>query len=293
MTSIRMPALDRTLVGDADLAGGQVAQPAVHELADDQRDVPKARSWASTASTVRPRVDRVEGDAGAGDAQPDDEHVDLGRGPGRGRRVMRCGSWRDRPASRRVRELGVELVLADVVVDHRVGLTARSRGRPGAGPAPWPPGCPPGCSSSFWPSAIASGVMPRIRSCWLDRDGDRGRAGAARGRARRSGRTARSGAALRTVPAIPATSRSSGGPGLLAARRPVAVTTTSPHSRVIRSPSSWRHVGPGAVDRHPGDAGASGDLGQRRTSPADVEDAVASGVEVRVLRVPRLTVVTK
>ena len=54
-----------------------------------------------------------------------------------------------------------------------------------------------------------------------------------------------------------------------------------------------RHVRPGAVDRHPGDAGPAGHLRERRAPPAHVEDAVPSGVEVGVPGLPRDGVVTK
>jgi hypothetical protein len=53
-----------------------------------------------------------------------------------------------------------------------------------------------------------------------------------------------------------------------------------------------RHVRPGAVDRHPAHPGPAGDLCQRRTTPAHVEDAGPRGVEIGRLRT-RFAIVTK
>ncbi len=71
-------ALDGTLVGDADLAVGEVAQPAVHELAGPSRR-PEREVVGVDGEHGQPARHGVEGDAGPGDAEPDDEDVDLAR----------------------------------------------------------------------------------------------------------------------------------------------------------------------------------------------------------------------
>ena len=77
------PALDRALVGDADLPVGEVAQAAVHELRGPaggaEREVvgvdgQHASARGVTASSATPAP---------GDAEPDDDEVDVGRAPAR------------------------------------------------------------------------------------------------------------------------------------------------------------------------------------------------------------------
>ncbi len=70
-------SLHRALVGDADLAGGQVAKAAVHELRGPARGAEGQVVRIDGEHRV-PAADRVEGDPGAGDAEPDDHDVDLG-----------------------------------------------------------------------------------------------------------------------------------------------------------------------------------------------------------------------
>ena len=69
-------ALDGALVGDADLAVGEVAQAAV-----DQLGGPARRAEGEVVGVDGERGQSagggVEGDAGAGDAEADDEHVDV------------------------------------------------------------------------------------------------------------------------------------------------------------------------------------------------------------------------
>jgi hypothetical protein len=43
----------------------------------DQREVPYARSCASTASTLSPRAARIEGHTGARDAETDHHDIDV------------------------------------------------------------------------------------------------------------------------------------------------------------------------------------------------------------------------
>ena len=98
-------ALDGALVGDVELALGQVAQPAV-----DQLGAPPAGAPGEVERVDRDHVEAaaggVEGDAGAGDAEPDDEQVGALGQPGRcrrdlaGGRLMAAGSrWTRRPSS--------------------------------------------------------------------------------------------------------------------------------------------------------------------------------------------------
>ena len=69
------PALDRTLVGDPDLAVGEVAQAAVDELAGPARRA-EGQVVGVDGEHAQPAGDRVEGHPGAGDAEADDEDVD-------------------------------------------------------------------------------------------------------------------------------------------------------------------------------------------------------------------------
>ncbi len=93
-------ALDRALVGDRELALGEVAQAAVDELGR-----PARRAEGEVVGVDREHGeaagDRVEGDAGAGDAEADDHHVDLAGDvrPGRRRCVapVRVASGLQRP----------------------------------------------------------------------------------------------------------------------------------------------------------------------------------------------------
>ena len=68
-------------MGDADLADGQVAEPAVHQLGGPPRRA-EGEVVGVDGEHGQPAGHRVEGDAGAGDAEADDDHVDLGRGVG-------------------------------------------------------------------------------------------------------------------------------------------------------------------------------------------------------------------
>ena len=69
--------LDRALVGDADLAAGQVAQAAVHELGRPARGA-EGQVVGVDGEHRQAAADRVECDAGPGDAEPDHDDVDLG-----------------------------------------------------------------------------------------------------------------------------------------------------------------------------------------------------------------------
>ena len=178
-------------------------------------------------------------------------------------------------------ELGVEVVLGDVVVDHRVrreheavgGEQQAAGDRDRVAGADRRPSAWPGADRRRRPSP---GSRPAS-----GRGGRAGRAAAARGRARRCGRTARSRAAA-------ARSRRCRRPaGRRRWRRgPPSATVAGDDAAPTRGssgrPSSCGMSAQVAVDRHPGDAGPAGDLGERRTPPADVEDAVAGGVEVGV-----------
>ena len=77
-------ALDGALVRDADLAVGEVAQPAVDELRAPARG-PEREIVGVDRGDGQPAGGGVEGDAGAGDAEPDHEQVDVGAGGSRGR----------------------------------------------------------------------------------------------------------------------------------------------------------------------------------------------------------------
>ena len=81
--------------------------------------MPKARSWASTARTDRPRVTASSATPAPVMPRPmttRSTSVGTSARPG----VIRCGpSWRERPGEQEP-QLGVELGLGDVVVDHRV-----------------------------------------------------------------------------------------------------------------------------------------------------------------------------
>ena len=101
-------ALDGALVGDVELALGQVAQPAVHQLG-----APAAGAEGDVLGVDGDHVEAagggVERDAGAGDAQADDEDVGRTRGcrrdrRGSSRRSSAAGTVRTRwPSSRRRR----------------------------------------------------------------------------------------------------------------------------------------------------------------------------------------------
>ena len=69
-------ALDRALVGDADLAVGEVAQAAVHQLGRPARGA--ERQVVGVDGQHREPAGRgVEGDTGAGHAEAGDDQVDL------------------------------------------------------------------------------------------------------------------------------------------------------------------------------------------------------------------------
>ena len=102
-------ALDGALVGDADLTRGEVAQPAVDELGRPARGAEREVVGVDGEHRQAPG-DRVERDPGAGDAEPDDDHVDVGGravepgcDPGRGHgvsiRVRRVASSSSSSAS--------------------------------------------------------------------------------------------------------------------------------------------------------------------------------------------------
>jgi hypothetical protein len=64
-------------VGDADLAAGQVAQAAMHELRRPARGAER-QVVRVDGEHRQAAADRVEGDARAGDAEADHHDVDLG-----------------------------------------------------------------------------------------------------------------------------------------------------------------------------------------------------------------------
>ena len=165
MTSIRMPALDGTLVGDADLAVGEVAQPAVDELAGPARRAEREVVGVD-GEHGQPAGDGVEGDADAGDAEPDDEDVDVGSATSSSpARIRPRRHRRDRPAYD-VLELGVEVVLGDLVVDHGVRAEHEAVGGQQQGPRHRDRASRRGCSRRPGPRAIRPAVSSAI-ACWL------------------------------------------------------------------------------------------------------------------------------
>ena len=71
----QQPALDGTLVGDADLPVGEVPQPAVHRLERPPRRT-EGQVVGVDGDHGQPARGGVQRDAGTGDAEPDDEQVD-------------------------------------------------------------------------------------------------------------------------------------------------------------------------------------------------------------------------
>ncbi len=260
----------------------EVAQPAVHQLGRPARgaegevvgvDGEHRAARGSTASRATPApvmpsptTTRSTSVGCVGEARRDARRA--GRRHGR------------RSALDQEGELGVEVVGLDAVVDHRLRREHEAVGgeqqRAGHGD---------GVAGADRAGGLAARDLRRRAARRSPpasgRGGRAGRAASARGRARRSARTARCRAARRTIATRACDQRPSRGRPSAGSAARVAATTLA-HSRVIRSPSSVRHVGPGAVDRHPARPRPAGDLGERRTPPADVEDAVAGGVEVAV-----------
>ena len=84
MTSMRMPRSTALSWATPTWPGGEVAQAAVHELGGPAR---RAEGEVVLVDREHRQAagDRVERDAGAGDAEADHDDVDLGRDVGRGR----------------------------------------------------------------------------------------------------------------------------------------------------------------------------------------------------------------
>src|SRR4051794_18421362 len=87
------PALHRALVGHAHLSDREVAQAPVDELGGPARRT-EGEVVRVDGEHREPAGDRVEGDAGAGDAQPDDDDVDLGGRAGQARGDALAHGWR-------------------------------------------------------------------------------------------------------------------------------------------------------------------------------------------------------
>ena len=282
------PALDRALVGDADLPVGEVAQTTV-----DQLRGPAGRAEREVVGVHgqdrQPPGDGVERDTGAGDPEADDDQVDVGRDVGQagrdpgGRQKQDERVMGERPGEQQP-QLGIELGLGDVVVDHgvrrehvavggqqegagdgrRVAGADRSGGLAG-------PDLLLGDRQDRVLGATPAGEQVGQQQLGVELDDAQEQLVVAQ-RADRPDDPVDE-ARDRVAVGLPGGDRS-GDDGTPLAGHQVA--------------QQLLHVRPGAVDRHPRDPGPAGDLGERRTPPADVEDALAGGVEIDVtrLRVP-------
>ena len=236
--------------------------------------MPNARSWASTASTDRPRVTASRATPAPVMPRPmttTSTSVGAPASPG----VIGCvGHRRERPRDQGG-ELGVELLLGGLLVDHRVHGEHEAVGgeqqRPGDGHRVALPDLAGllalgdrvgGEGQDQLLRAAAPGEQVGEDQLGVELDDPDEQLVLAQ---LPDGADDRVGDALDGRPAVGDLLGHDAGP---LAGHQVA--------------EQRRHVGPGAVDRHPRDAGAAGDLGQRRTPPAHVEDAVAGGVEVGV-----------
>ena len=240
MTLHQDAALDGALVGDADLAVGEVAQPAVDQLGGPAGGA-EGEVVGVDGEHGQAAGDGVEGDAGAGDAEAD-------RRPGR----RRSGSVRPRPA-RDPRVVGGHGGQRSGVSEQRRSSASSSSSVTSSSTIVCADSTKPWAASSS-ARAIAVGLpgadrarrpgRPRICSRGerrgsrpgSGRGGRAGRAAAARGRARRSAGTARCRAARGRCRRSSPTSRST--VGAVGSSAASASATTPPHSRVIRSPSS-------------------------------------------------------
>ena len=250
--------------------------------------MPKATSCASTATTREAPAGGVERDSGAGDAEADDEDVgglgDVGEAD-----VDATWSWlrgTSRTSARARRRDGETSAsrATPSVVDHGV----RRQREPVAGEHE------ERASTTGSPRRIGAVLLalgdqrrpaPRRPSPGCGRAGRAGRGAAPRGRRRRCGGAGRSRAAparSRRCRGDPVRALGSVRPGPPSA--PTACSTTTAPLAGHQVGEQGLGVGPAAVERHPADPGPAGDVGERRTAPADGEDRLARGVEVGVVR---------
>ena len=204
--------------------------------------MPNARSWASTATHRQPAGGGVERDAGAGDAEPDDQHVD---GPVAGGIEVGCASGRGERRTEEAERSRLEVPLDEQgelpVEVRRPGCRtwwparSRSRAAPGAGPGRAGPGRPSRTVPSAWPAPMAlaeqvehqvlvpAAALEQVGQQQLGVDLDDAhehRVGAQRGDRARHALDDRV-------------------PGLRSRRRPSSASSISPpHSRTSRSASS-------------------------------------------------------
>ena len=280
-------ALGGALVRQPEVPGGQVAQPAVYQLRTPPR--------GAEGQIVRvERGDRqaagggVEGHAGAGDAEADDEQIDepaagqvgqvTGAAVGRQGRLhgvrYRSRSSR-RSASRSATPTSSAMVPAEITNPCVVRSTARASSAASAARTRAVGLTPPDVVGEPGEDAVLAGPAP------VDQVGQQGLridvddAPEHRVFAQRADRADHA-----VDDAVP--DGVADGPlgGVDDQRGPLAGHQVA-HQRA--------HVGPAAVHRHARHPGAAGDVGQRGAPQAHREDAVARGVQQRVVVLARPT----